>query len=369
LTQKPTYFPGLDALRFYAALSVMVGHIGTNFAELRTMSANYPVTEWLSIDAQSAVSLFFVLSGFLITYLLLKEHQSTQNIDVKRFYMRRILRIWPVYYLVVIVGFALFPLLLGTDYALYSSSFNQIVLVMFLLANFTQGLGPLGHLWTIAMEEQFYLIWPWIMKSRSRLIKIAFGIIFVKLAVIFAALILQNDSLMLRARGFRFECMAYGALAAYLYFYDHPLLQMIYSHIGRLLSVIGMLYMIVWDVPYTAINNHLVSVISALFILNLATNANFGIKLNFPILNYLGQISYGIYMYHFPLLYLVLFLARKLEIPETHLYNAGLYVVTIGMTLLIATVSYRWYETPFLLLKKRFNTPQSEFHAQQMISR
>jgi peptidoglycan/LPS O-acetylase OafA/YrhL len=97
-TAAHIHFPGLDALRFYAAMSVVVIHTATNFGDLRLRSSKIPLLDALALDAQSAVSLFFVLSGFLITYLLLTEHSRTGTVQVRPFYMRRILRIWPLYY-------------------------------------------------------------------------------------------------------------------------------------------------------------------------------------------------------------------------------------------------------------------------------
>ena len=73
---KRVYFPGLNALRFYAAISVVIAHTSGNFGEMRTRPAHYALLNALALDAQSAVNLFFVLSGFLITYLLFKEQSE-----------------------------------------------------------------------------------------------------------------------------------------------------------------------------------------------------------------------------------------------------------------------------------------------------
>src|SRR5690625_5173289 len=105
------YFNGLNALRFFAALLVLLHHNAV-------IRPKYGIGEgfgWLGIfrDGGYAVSFFFVLSGFLITYILLKEKDKTQTISIKRFYLKRILRIWPLYYLLIILGSIIIPFLIS----------------------------------------------------------------------------------------------------------------------------------------------------------------------------------------------------------------------------------------------------------------
>lgn len=351
---RRVYFSGLNALRFYAALSVMIVHISTNFGELRTQSAIYPLLDSLVMDAQSAVNLFFVLSGFLITYLLLDEQARTHTISVRRFYARRILRIWPLYYLIALVGFVVLPLVLGQSYALYAAPTRSIVLVFLFLANFVGPLGALGHLWSISLEEQFYLVWPWVVRDQQRLLKVAFGVIIVKLAITPVIDALHVDSISMLFTSLRFECMAIGAVFAYLYFTRHASLNLLYSRPVQAVALLIIGYVILFDVPLTTLIIMVTSLAFGVLILNVATNPGSWIKLNYGWLNRFGEASYGIYMYHFVLLYVVLFLLKSAGLPEGDTYNALLYVVTIAGTLILSFVSYRWFESPFLRLKTRF---------------
>lgn len=357
ITQR-VYFPGLNALRFYAAFSVMIVHIGTNFAELRKSAVIYPLLNTLAIDAQSAVNLFFVLSGFLITYLLLDEQARTGALSIRNFYVRRILRIWPLYYLIAFVGFVVLPLALGTAEPFYPITARGIVLVPLFLANFAGPMGALGHLWSISLEEQFYLIWPWVARDQQRLVKVAVGVIVVKLAILPVIDALGVDSVSLLYTGMRFECMAIGALFAYVYFTRHPALRLIYSRLAQAAALLVLGFIIVQDVPLTTPIIMITSLAFAVLIVNVATNPRSWVKLNYRWMNSLGQISYGIYMYHFPLLYAVLFMLMRAGVPEDDSYRAFLYTVTVSGTLLLSFASYRWFESPLLRLKTRFEVVQ-----------
>jgi peptidoglycan/LPS O-acetylase OafA/YrhL len=114
----------------------LIVHTKHNFGELRTQPANRFILDLLFIDAQVAVDFFLVLSGFLITYLLLQEQHQYGEINTQRFYIRRILRIWPLYYLIVIIGLFVFPLFLGNEYSLTGYPISKSILVLLILPNF-----------------------------------------------------------------------------------------------------------------------------------------------------------------------------------------------------------------------------------------
>jgi peptidoglycan/LPS O-acetylase OafA/YrhL len=357
---KRVYFPGLNALRFYAATSVVIAHISHNFGEMRTRPAHYPLLNALTLDAQSAVNLFFVLSGFLITYLLLEEQSETGAVSVRQFYVRRILRIWPLYYLTAFVGFGALPILLGPTYALWSPPALKVILVLFLLANLASPLGPLQHLWSIGLEEQFYLVWPWVVRRPHSFLRVVGGILILKVVLAPVVEMFNSDAMTQLFLGLRFECMSIGALGAYLYFRKSAWLKLVYSPLARVIALVGIVILALVDVSLTEPMILLTSIVFIVLILNMATNERSWITLETPVLNKLGQMSYGIYMYHYPLLYVVIFILRSLSVQEGDAYSLILYVTTICGTLVLATVSYRWFEMPFLQLKTRFAVIQSE---------
>ena len=155
------------------------------------------------------VNFFFVLSGFLITYLLLAEQKEKNNFSIPKFYLRRILRIWPLYFAIILFSFWLLPFILSLTGKIYSEDFPLLYALTFTI-NFAHLKGIFSYspllsgLWTIAIEEQFYLAWPWLLKG------------FLKfLPVLFISLIVG--------------CMAYR-----IYFIAHP--RMIYYGTFSVLS-------------------------------------------------------------------------------------------------------------------------------------
>lgn len=161
---NPVYFPNLDALRFLAAFGVFVFHY---FRDIRSFypgieeNALFKVLLSISDKGTLGVNFFFVLSGFLITYLILHENQQTGSFSLNRFLIRRTLRIWPVYFIVVLIGFIIFPLLFNSYHTIHNP-----FMYLFFLANFDElyngmrdSINFLSAPWSVAVEEQFYLFW------------------------------------------------------------------------------------------------------------------------------------------------------------------------------------------------------------------
>ena len=158
------YFRNLDGIRFIGALMVIIHHIEQNKSVFGIRNA------WTNSVIQSigplGVNLFFTLSGFLITYLLIHEYNSNKAIDIKSFYIRRILRIWPLYFLLIILGFFLLPLVVPAEFNVFNlPNYGQRLLLFctFLpnVSYIVNGTTPFVHqLWSIGVEEQFYLVWP-----------------------------------------------------------------------------------------------------------------------------------------------------------------------------------------------------------------
>ena len=164
------FFPNLDGLRFVCFFMVFLFHINKSVTEhylanQLEIPAFFKVFSLLFQNGNLGVNFFFVLSGFLITFLLIREKEYTGKIHVLKFYMRRILRIWPLFYLCVLIGFLLFPYvahLIGMS----SGETARPLYYIFFINNFDviETGHPnsliLGILWSIAIEEQFYLSWP-----------------------------------------------------------------------------------------------------------------------------------------------------------------------------------------------------------------
>src|SRR5947207_1519982 len=177
---RAVHFPGLNGLRFLAALTVVLFHAGFAFRY-----AGIPEYDYLNrVNPQTgflAVVFFFVLSGFLITYLLLVEEAETGDVSVRSFYVRRILRIWPLYYLIIAIAFFVLPASLPGDFP--PPHPRELILYSVILTNFAGTVPCASHLWSIGVEEQFYLCWPVLLKTVRRRHLLLLGVIVGYLAM------------------------------------------------------------------------------------------------------------------------------------------------------------------------------------------
>ena len=176
-SQDSVYLPGLNSLRFFAAFLVILTHIEL-LKEQLGFSNSLKFLEQLILGGLG-VYFFFVLSGFLITYLLIHEKEKTGTIKIKAFYIRRLLRIWPLYYFITLLAFFILPNFEMMEIAwlqqFYHSNFTvNLVLFLLMLPNLALALNPAvahaGQLWSIGVEEQFYLIFislSFLLKKRT----------------------------------------------------------------------------------------------------------------------------------------------------------------------------------------------------------
>lgn len=364
------YFPGLHALRFLAAIAVLFGHIELlkSYMELPNM---YDVS-FIKESGRIAVTLFFVLSGFLISYLLFEEKASTQRIQLKKFYIRRILRIWPLYFLLVGLAFFVLPKIPWFQFDTnWEENFSRSLLlfVCFLpqlaLSKYTAV--PYGEpAWSIGVEEQFYLFWPLIIKYSKRIFPWIIGIsVFVIVARNFYWYAYNHTGVGFDKQtngvlyGFfylnRLECMLIGAAYAWvLHKKKTQILHILFHPILRTIAYISFVLLIIFlDTP---IHNHtLHAVIFGILIINLSSNPKTLLQLEHPILHRLGKISYGIYMLHeIAIVACIQILIAFDYNPESSFFHISLYVLAPILTIAIASLSYRWLEKPFLRLKSKY---------------
>jgi len=375
LNQNIKYFKGLNGLRFFAAYLVVIHH-----AEQIRLKYGMFNFKQLSIFNQggTGVIFFFVLSGFLITYLLLKEELFTKKISIRNFYVRRVLRIWPLYFLLVTVGIVIFPLLLNYinfNYTMpYSFSQTAFYFVFFMpfVVNILFGHHLLEPLWSIGVEEIFYLIWaPLVKFSRKYVLFLIILVIFIKLILITIIYFTNNNSVLAQVISIlKFEAMAIGGLGAYLVFnakkqiHDTIIFLVPFQIIFILLIIIqlfGFKYLtenfilakIIYDTPIvSSIFNML---LFCWLIVNISLNQKSIISLEHKIFNYLGDISYGIYMYHMLIIFgITLFLSKFFNNINNILASVIFYILVTCLTIIVSGLSKKFFEDKFLKLKKKF---------------
>jgi peptidoglycan/LPS O-acetylase OafA/YrhL len=377
------YLPGLDGLRFIAATAVLVHHV-----ELLKGDFGYGElwrTRFFADMGPLSVTFFFVLSGYLITYLLLKEKNETRSISLSFFYYRRILRIFPLYYLIVFLSFLVLPQYRFFDQPYFSemlsdSFFEKFIWYLALLPQvvfilFGNAPVPYGvQAWSIGVEEQFYLVWPFAIKKMKNvlLLFVSVFLVFALAPVLLAALkslahlrhsVLESPVWFAQryAQTVRFSCMALGAGLAYLVVHKvEKVLSVLYHSYLQMFAYVLLIALMVRGYPFRFFMHELFSILFGVLIVNVSSNSSPGIHqtfsklLNWPLLDFLGKRSYGIYMYHMIGIQIAIngyrFLFPGLQ-PGV-LQNLVLYGAVMGVTFLLSLLSYQFFEKKILALRK-----------------
>ena len=362
------YFKGFDAMRGIAAIVVVLGHVELVKSAVgyeNMASGNGP---FFLYSGSLAVSFFFVLSGFLITYLLLIEKRQNGMIILKNFYLRRLLRIWPVYYILFISGFFVLPIVV--PYLLVSPTpisseeyWPSFILNLFLLPNFIKPSNPIAfQYWSIGVEEQFYILCPLLfiyIKSLKKLAVtmsiIVIGIFILRSLIIIPKFInIQSDFCIVVNSFFaenRFDNMAIGGLAG-IYFYLKPTFKF------NMFIKIAVSAVVFYIIAFTTnvgfgLDNIIAALCFAMLIMLVATTDSISFLEN-RVFKFIGKISYGLYMYHVVAIIIALNL-MKIIVPDFNgqgYLNIVLHVLSVSLTILIAKLSYMYIEKYFLKFKK-----------------
>lgn len=356
---KAVHLPGLNGIRAIAAIAVILAHTTISMAEFGLdpfLFGRNPDGSPGGTDlAGFGVSMFFALSGFLITYLLLLEKEK-QPIDVKNFYIRRVLRIHPLYYTYLIVA-----LVLIFAFQLEFSS-SSLLFYIFLAANIpfilNTPLPLLGHYWSLGVEEQFYLFYPWIVK-KIRNLPVFLVLSIVALIAVKLALRYSISSYGLIPYYFihvtRFQCMLLGAVGAWFFYRGDQWYIRLLTHwivqLGAWLAIV----LVALDRFHIAsvLDQEFISGITVVIIVGQATRINRLVNLDLRVFDFLGKISYGLYVIH-PLMIFFWSKIFIVELPSTFKYIA-IYSLVLGSTIVVAYLSYEHFEKYFLRLKARFS--------------
>lgn len=361
------YFPNLNGLRFIAALLVIVHHI----EQLKYVFGfnNHWNNSFIEVIGKLGVILFFVLSGFLITYLLLEENNETNTIVIKDFYIRRILRIWPLYFLIVVLSFFVFshiPFLYISNLS-DSLSLNFVIkflMFVFFIPNVALALFPAvpfaAQTWSVGIEEQFYIIWPLVIKfvkQKHLLFYIiilgyiymnVFGFKFIKAHFFYDDVM---DTIATIWSNFSIDCMAIGGLLAFYLHKKSLILKYLYSKYIQWFVLLTLVIFIGFGIKIPFLHYEFYGVLFGILILNLASNPHSLINLENKGFNYLGKISYGLYMYH-PL---GIVIALKLLMMANLNSMIFQYILSLSVTILLSAISYKYFEKYFVLKKIKYS--------------
>ena len=373
--KKPLHFVQLDALRFMAAFIVVFVHAWEGWTGLKGIPksmANAAGTEYEGFGSQIhmlihnmnfGVDMFFLISGFLITYLLLKEKSEKGKINIPAFFLRRTLRIWPLYFFVIIVSPLLVWWLQQTNPGIKSPEYAPVI---FFYNNFrtiaTESWDfPFAHFWSICVEEHFYLVWPFLVAlfPMKKLPQMFITVIVASLA--FRAYASLNGftwyNVYLNTLS-RIDVLAMGGLAAWAHFHKPYSLNLpLYLRLilyGVLLW--GLMYIDLgeWNNLFeTVFKKYVFLLLAGLAMMNYVFSPDCYLKWGPKhFINYLGRCCFGIYLWGNILLKV---LTDKVIVP--YFPEAKWYIfwpIVLGASLIIPILSYEFIERPFLKLKSRF---------------
>jgi peptidoglycan/LPS O-acetylase OafA/YrhL len=364
-SKKIFYFPNLNGLRFIAALFVFIHHL-EQFKYLYKIDNFWNYYPFIKLIGKLGVVLFFVLSGFLITYLLLAEEKLNSQINIKKFYIRRILRIWPLYFLVLFFGLFIFPNLnfIATPFfnqeIFNNNPFKIILVFLFFLPNLAYGIFGLipyvSHTWSIGTEEQFYLIWPVLLKFTKNKLRIIVLVIIFYLT--FKFLLFTNflnfipfKNLILEFwLSFNIDCMAIGGLFSYLLFNKSKLLRFFLNKFSFYFILILVCFFLFSGINFLFFHYEVYAILFGIIILNLSSNNSFSRILENKVFNFLGKISFGIYMYH-PF---AIILTINIFNYFNFINNLGILFLSFVVTLVLAGFSFFYFEKFFLIKKNKY---------------
>ncbi|MBI3160985.1 MAG: acyltransferase [Chloroflexi bacterium] len=364
------HYPELDGIRGIAILLVLVFHCRIIFMPQSPLEQTYfafAESMWVGVD------LFFVLSGFLITGILLDTYP--QKDYFRSFYIRRILRIFPLYYsallLVTIMSHVSqvetlqqSSVIAQTSYWLYLQNW----LTLFDL----RPTSILGHFWSLAIEEQFYLVWPaFVLFAAKRNAVAKLCISAIVLAFIVRAILVSQIGQTVGGTQpayfvtfSRIDALALGSFAAWLFHKRHSLES--FRPAASWLAAISGIIIAVVVVTQKGFNGHnsivlyfgllpLAVFFSSLLMLALTTNTQnpSRIFLRGSWLRFIGKISYGVYIFHWPAI--VLLKQNWLSMTPSNFWinQFGFIVMAAIASITIAWLSYQYFESPFLRLKDK----------------
>jgi peptidoglycan/LPS O-acetylase OafA/YrhL len=353
------YFPQLDSVRGMSFIAIFLFH------SLRISFNAGTFPEYIFNRLPLAIDVFFILSSFLLTYLALNEYKKRGDFSFKNYFTRRILRIWPLYYFILIIAFILFPFIANSFH--YKMTLPAPLYYIFFIANFytADHVFFLKLLWTISVEEQFYLLWGLCLRGFNKNLNKIIGLLFI-ISISFSFYSICNGI------KYYFNTVTYlfdfgsGALAACLIFNKSKIVNLLCN-----LNAVGTYsfysYLIIHFILFYFLNrntfgvmNDIIGIISRyIFILYIAlfiteqmvhvSRTKIFEKNRFLI--FTGKISYGLYCFHGITILMINLLMTHFKID---IQNWLVVLIYFSVNYCIASISYFYLESPFLRLKAKW---------------
>lgn len=343
------YFHTFDALRFFAFFIVFIHHLPTN---------KNGIINFFTHSGVIGVQIFFVLSGFLISYILLDEKKKSRKINLKNFFIRRVLRIWPLYYIMILFAF-ITPFILkmlslnSSDEGYYPNWIYPLLFLenyeMMIKDNFAN-VSPLRVMWSLCIEEHFYLLWGITFFFISNKKFPIFLIISILLSLGFRILYKTLDISYLDINT-NVLYFSFGGIVAYLLTYKQEVIDKL-SKISIIFKIIisSIFILLYFSLPHLQIDNIvlqplIVGSVTAILIAFTLCSVNYLKISDKNIFSKLGKFTYGMYLFHTIWINLIVKFISDFTM---------IFVLSLFTTAMSSILSYYLFENQFLKLKKYF---------------
>jgi peptidoglycan/LPS O-acetylase OafA/YrhL len=353
------HFESFDALRFISFLIVFFSHLP--YSKFNSL-------QFLHLKGTIGVNFFFILSGFLITYILLFEKKQNGSINLKQFFIKRTLRIWPLYFAILLFAFLSSYIIKIINLPSSDTGYepNWIMSCLFLenymiiYHNDFANVSPLPGNWSLCIEEHFYILWG-ILLYYTRTTRVLFTIISLIAVGYLSRFLFNYNNWLFKDLFTNFDYFMYGAIPAYLYvnnakkFNDYILA--IPKTIKSLVIILSILLIFVashYGFEYSQLIEPIAYGIlfTSVLIIFIPLNNDFKISSRF-VFSKLGKYTYSLYLTHIIVInfYIQLFVKANWNFEK----NSFLFIIAALLTTILVSYStYRIIELPFLKLKSYF---------------
>lgn len=364
-------FHTLDALRFFAFIKVYLLHI--------PLQGDFPIFSFLKSGGGIGVSFFFVLSGFLITYLLVFEKIQSGQINLRKFFVRRSLRIYPLFFFLVGVAFLL-PYdfkerigfhIVGGGYDLdWRFSFTFLENYKMLLTDNFPKTTPLSVFWSLCIEEHFYITWMIMLFlfPKKRILVFLISCIFIAwTARYFDPIIWENSMIQQNDLFTNMDYFAIGGILGWLVATKYNRVIRLIERISttkKYCYILAVTLLVIFQSQILPEQIFMLSILrptiialafTLLIAIFIPPNSSIQVKDNHPI-SYLGKISFGLYVYHLIFVHVLFQYFLKEKILMDDWWTVGIFMLaTFGGSVFVSMLSFRFLETPFLKWRNRMH--------------
>ena len=376
--KKKIHFAGLDGLRFISIFFVVLHHLFTFKNYYGFYQFDIPR---IGLIGYYGIQFFFAGSGFLITYLLLAEYNRNGKISLKHFYIRRILRIWPAYYVLIFLALIVSLKLpffripgLTDDYLTGNYRMGNFLFFSFLphIASAYSPTAPYVHqTYTIGIEEQFYFLWGMLFFFAAKYAKWIFCVILICVPILnffhdmFYDFTLKGNVYTFKQYCFklityikycRFSTFAIGSLFAYAFFLEKKWISIFKSVTAQIVVYSILIISIIFDISIPYFRDEYIAFVM-LCVFSIATFKNESlINYDAKWLSFLGKISYGIYLFHiFAIVIAIKICTELFHFDITTIWQMIILTITaVILSIFLGWLSYYSVEKFFLRIKKKY---------------